>query len=499
MKRSSTIIRMITLMMALSIFSLPTFAEVLTENFKLLASDGISGDEFGKSVGLSAGILAVGAPFDEDYGHHSGAAYLFDVATDAQLFKLLPDDGAADDYFGYSLAIDDGIVVVGARKDDAPYTDSGSAYIFDATTGVQLHKLVPTDISTNKEFGFYVAIDNGIVAITGAGDGANGAYAGAVYLFDAETGNQLFKILPDDGSASDGLGISIAMQNGLLLVGSYHDDDNGSNSGSAYLFDTATGEQLAKLLPEDGTADDEFGISVAIENNTLVVGARYEYYNFGAVYIFDATTYAQTLKIKPNELHQNTKFGGGVAISNNVVAVSEQHSDWNNDNAGSVFLFDATTGDQLNRLQPSDSITNHYFGYSIAMDNGVLVCGAIGDEDNGFASGAVYGFEVGGEVPTAVPQITYGMELLPNFPNPFNPSTSIRYRVDFDGQLELAVYSARGELVRTLVSEFQVAGGVRTVMWDGKDEYGLTQSSGVYYARLVSNEKATLRKMVLLK
>ncbi len=88
----------------------------------------------------------------------------------------------------------------------------------------------------------------------------------------AELGDQLFKLLPDDGAAGDRFGRSVAISGNTVIVGAYLDDDNGSQSGSAYLFDTTTGEQIAKLLPDDGAAGDQFGGSVAISGTTAIVG-----------------------------------------------------------------------------------------------------------------------------------------------------------------------------------------------------------------------------------
>ena len=80
----------------------------------------------------------------------------------------------------------------------------------------------------------------------------------------ADLGDQLFKLLPDDGAADDLFGRSVAISGPLgkevAIVGAWRDDDNGSSSGSAYLFDITTGKQIFKLLPDDGAADDWFGI-----------------------------------------------------------------------------------------------------------------------------------------------------------------------------------------------------------------------------------------------
>jgi Bacterial Ig-like domain (group 2)/Cohesin domain/FlgD Ig-like domain len=104
------------------------------------------------------------------------------------------------------------------------------------------------------------------------------------------------------------------------------------------------------------------------------------------------------------------------------------------------------------------------------------------------------------ETVSAVPHLAdTGLTLWPNHPNPFNPSTTIRYSLDNDGPVELAIYSARGERVRTLITGRETAGVIHSVVWDGRDDSGRVQSSGVYYTMLRSEGKKAMQKMVLIK
>lgn len=93
-----------------------------------------------------------------------------------------------------------------------------------------------------------------------------------------------------------------------------------------------------------------------------------------------------------------------------------------------------------------------------------------------------------------------GLRLLPNHPNPFNPGTTIGYEVgDRGGMARLCVYSSRGQLVRRLLDETVRAGSMGQVYWDGRDEKGHRQPSGVYFAKLVVANQKVLQKMVLIK
>ena len=150
---------------------------------KLTAEDAASYDYFGYSVGVSGNTAIVGAYLDDDNGGASGSAYLFDTITGAET-KLTASDAASSDVFGVSVGVSGNTAIVGAYlDDDNGFIDSGSAYLFDTTTG-------------------------------------------------AET-----KLTAPDGEAGDRFGWSVGVSGNTAIVGAYGDDDNGSSSGSAYVFD----------------------------------------------------------------------------------------------------------------------------------------------------------------------------------------------------------------------------------------------------------------------
>jgi len=270
-------------------------AQVRHEDLKILPTDGAAGDWFGRSVALHGNIAIVGARRDDDNGRNSGSAYLFETTTGTQIAKLVPADGAEEDSFGWSVAIGGTTTIVGAPEDDDNGPNSGSAYLFDVTTGIQIAKLLPTDGAAADSFGESVALD-GTTAIVGAcRNDDNGANSGSAYLFDTTTGEQIAKLMPSDNAAGDEFGVSVAISGTTAIVGAHGADDNGRNSGSAYLFDATTGEQIAELQPTDAAAHDYFGFSVAISDATAIVGAQWDDDNgnrSGSAYRFDAGTNA---------------------------------------------------------------------------------------------------------------------------------------------------------------------------------------------------------------
>ncbi len=318
--------------------------QVLYEDTKLLPSDGAGFDEFGGSIAIDNGVIAVGASGND--GKVTGSVYLFDASTGGQLFKLHANDGAEYDLFGHSIALDNGVVAIGARGDHDDFLDpfTGSAYLFDASTGAQLFKLAASDGEQGDEFGVSIAIGDGVVAVGVPGDDDNGRDSGSVYVFEVSTGAYLFKLLASDRVESDRFGVSVAIDNGVVAVGAFGNYDDITATGSAYLFDASTGAQLFKLVASDGAGRDSFGNSIALANGVVAVGA--------------------------------------VANDDNGI------------DSGSAYLFDASTGKQLAKLLPSDGAEDDWFGGSIAIDNGVAVVSAIGDDDNGDRSGSAYVFDV---------------------------------------------------------------------------------------------------------
>ncbi|MEE9130669.1 MAG: FG-GAP repeat protein [Phycisphaerales bacterium] len=380
-------------------------ADLGDQLFKLLPNDGAAGDWFGYSVAISGATAIVGAHMDDDNGTDSGSAYLFNTTTGLQIFKFLPNDGAVGDQFGLSVAISGAIAIVGAYFDDDNGTASGSAYLFDAEIaagGRQIAKLLADDGAVGDRFGRSVAID-GVTAIVGAYlDNDNGTSSGSAYLFDISdpaSPIQIAKLLPDDGAVQDYFGVSVAISGTTAIVGAYQNDDNGSNSGSAYLFDTTTGQQIAKLLPDDGAAADRFGWSVAISGATAIVGAfQHDDNGFhsGSAYLFDATTGRQVAKLLANDGATADRFGWSVAISGSTAIVAAVWDDDHGNGSGSAYLFDISDPAnpvQIAKLLPDDGAACDQFGWSVAVSGDTAIVGAVWDDDHGGDSGSAYLFD----------------------------------------------------------------------------------------------------------
>ncbi len=317
---------------------------------------------------------------------------------DRQLFKLLARDGIAFDFFGKSVAVSGTNAVVGAPDDDNINGElSGSAYVFDITTGRQLFKLLPEDGAPRDGFGYAVAV-NGATAVIGMPyDSCNGFQSGAAYVFDIKTGQQLFKLLPNDGAAFDHFGERVALSATTVIVGAVFDDDNGGDSGSAYVFDVTTGQQLFKLLPDDGASLDGFANSVAIDGTIAVVGAFRGSGNevrSGAAYVFDVTTGQQVFKLIAGAGERGDEFGASVAVIWTTAVIGADGDGEINYQAGAGYVFDVTTGQQVFKLLPEDGAAFDHFGTRVALSGTTAIISAPFDDDNGNRSGSAYVFDI---------------------------------------------------------------------------------------------------------
>ena len=244
---------------------------------KLMASDGSGSDYFGYSVSISGDYAIVGAYQDDDNGNNSGSAYIFswDGTDWVEQQKLTASDGYSNDYFGYTVSISGNYAIVGAYQDDDNGDNSGSAYIFswDGTDWVQQQKLIASDVDRYDNSGCSVSID-GDYAIVGASRAGSGA--AYVYHWDGTTWSEQAKLSASDGAGLDMFGSSVSIEGDYVAIGAYGDDDNGSWSGSAYIFqrDGTTWTQTEKLTASDGASIDLFGQSVAIAGDYAIVGAR---------------------------------------------------------------------------------------------------------------------------------------------------------------------------------------------------------------------------------
>ena len=262
------------------------------------------------SVSLDGNRALVGAVLDDDDGVNSGSAYIFafDGMTWTLEAKLTAPDGAADDKFGISVSLSGDRALVGAYGDDDDGSNSGSVYTFSFNGESWMHeaKLTAIDGTSGERFGSSVSLDGHRALIGAIGGNRDGISPGAAYVFDFDGTSWLqdSKLTAIDGQQSDWFGGSVSLDGNRALVGAERDDDNGSASGSAYVFvfDGEEWMQEAWLTASDGAADDLFGHSVSLSSNRALIGAvgnDAKGFQSGSAYMFsfDGTSWSQEIKL----------------------------------------------------------------------------------------------------------------------------------------------------------------------------------------------------------
>jgi len=380
-----------------------------SQQAKLTADDAVAFDYFGISVAILGDSVVVGAQQYSLFGGEPGSAYVFtrSGSTWSQQAKLTASDAASSDAFGSSVAISGDTVVVGSPLDDDGGSGSGSAYVFTRsdTTWFEQAKLTASDHNTGDSFGDSVAISGSRVVVGAQGNNDGGPSAGSAYVFTrtGTTWSEDAKLTAVDPAEFDYFGGSVAISDNSVIIGVDGDDDFGTGSGSAYVFNRSgsTWSQQAKLTASDAAANDQFGISVAISGDSVIIGANFDDdggSNSGSAYVFSrsGSSWSQQAKLTADDAATEDFFGGSVSISGDSAIVGATGGD----DGGSAYVFtrSGTSWSQQSKLTASDFGAGDYFGISVSISGDSVVVGAYGDAFGGSLSGSAYVFTRSGTI-----------------------------------------------------------------------------------------------------
>ncbi len=376
---------------------------------------------FGYSVAIEQDYAIVGALYEND----NGAAYIFKRSDDPNVTdwilqdRLTASDGAADDWFGYSVDIYQKYAIVGAPKDDDNGSTSGSAYIFrqnddpnDPYWYLQT-KITASDAESLDWFGHSVSIYDKVAVAGAFGVDDDGDESGALYTFGPKSiidpnWIQMDKLTAPGIAANDRFGYSVALWRDYIIAGAYQDDSGTtSNSGAAYVFRVSSSgwSPPAKLVPSDPNEGGWFGYSVDIYSDYAIAGAvgdNDKGNKSGSAYIFrfDAETsgWEQQNKLTASDGAAFDRFGCSVSIDKNHAIVGSRADDDNGDKSGSAYLFYWDDTDlnwkEYQKIVPPDSQTKDYFGFSASVSRDYAIAGATEDDDNGSDSGSAYVYRI---------------------------------------------------------------------------------------------------------
>lgn len=457
----------------------------------LAASNRGANDYFGTAVAISGDTMVVGAPFEDGsstgvgtpndgVANNAGAAYVYVRDEDGnwtQEAYLKASNTGAEDQFGFSVAISGDTIVVGAfaeaskstgpnsAQNDNTAKNAGAAYVFvrENSTWTQEAYLKASNTEAADLFGYAVAIEGETIVVGAIGEASinssssdnTAPQAGAAYVF-TRNGTQWSQdqyLKASNPNKADLFGISVGISGETIVVGasgesssSVNDQANNSavSSGAAYVFkldDSGSWEQDGYLKASNAGASDQFGRSVAVSGNTIVVGAYQEdsktaptdnlASNSGAAYLFvrGSTKWTEDSILKPSNTAASDNFGISVAINEDalVVGASGRAS-----KTGTAYNYNRVAGewteDAILTADPASNAADN-FGAAVAISFDTSVVGAFGEKEVGgpalTLAGAVYAFEgLGPQVSKIVVQNGFGTVLTSDSTINFSSITS---------------------------------------------------------------------------
>ena len=365
------------------------------------------GAEFSNAIAMDGDTLVVGARHDSvtvgvDAVYYAGAVYVY--VLDENIWTLQARLGASDaeayDLFGSSVDIDGDTLIVGAvgsdstDENDEAAPDMGAAYVFTRSGDQwqQEAKIEPEDGIADDNFGNAVSI-NGERIVVGASakDIGNTKYAGKVYSYyrSGKKWYQSQSVTAPKISRESFFGSSIDYDGQRLVVGA----QSTSDTGAAYIFYRigSTWTQEAAIEAAKDHSGDNFGASVSIDGETIVVGAPFtdpdlgggEITNAGAVYVFHkkANSWKQEARLVLDDAVAFDQFGQSVIINDTTIVAGATAQDYYNIlRSGSAYVYERNTGEWelQTRIISGEPYMDGDFGASLAIDGKLIAVGEPG-------------------------------------------------------------------------------------------------------------------------
>ncbi|ULA62830.1 MAG: hypothetical protein LZF86_70031 [Nitrospira sp.] len=433
------------------------------------ASNTETEDWFGRSVALSGNTLVIGALQEDsnatgangnetdNNAMESGAVYVFTRhgGVWSQQAYLKASNTGAGDGFGYAVALDGDTLVVGAPEEDSSATrvggdensnnamESGAVYVFIRHGGVwsQQAYLKASNTGAQDNFGRSVTLsgdtlvvgapheDSNAIGVGGDARNNRATDSGAAYVFTRSGGiwSQEAYLKASNTKADDRFGHSLALSGDTLAVGAYLEasaatgingnqaDNNAAGSGAVYVFTRSLGvwSQQAYVKASNTRATDRFGWSIALNGDTLAVGATQEdssaigvggnqadtgAEDSGATYVFTrhGGVWSQQAYLKASNTRRGDNFGWTVALNGDKLIVGAPNEDSDasgvggnerNDragNSGALYVFTRNRGawSQQAYVKASNTETKDIFGLDVALSGDTLAVTALYEDSN---------------------------------------------------------------------------------------------------------------------
>ncbi len=374
-----------------------TYPPFWNQDTKLAASERSAGDQLGFSVAIHGDEVIAGAPKHSAGGLASGAASIFEKREEGgwvETVQLSDGDTASEEQFGISVSISGNFAISGAQQDDSAAPNAGAVYVFErsGTLWLQRTKLVADDAKAGDLFGSTVALSGDTAVIGAVGVDDAGPEAGSVYVFlrVADEWFQQAKLIGADVGMFDRFGTTVAIHENTAVVGAAGKDEVGEDSGAAYIFirNGTNWAQQAKLTHPDAVPGDLFGFSVAVNGDNVLVGTPLSNTtgpDSGAAYLFtrngDSWNHF-SLKLIPNDTGVGDAFGYAVALSEDAAIIGAPKEDRSGEDMGAAYIYVETkdTWVQQAKLIATDGEAGDEFGSDVAIHQNTALVGAWKDD-----------------------------------------------------------------------------------------------------------------------
>lgn len=297
-------------------------------------------------IAMNEGVIAMTAwsASGNAVGEQDGAVFLFDRMTHKQI-GLIRSNYRSDGFFPYAMDVDEDVLVATDRSDTQL---QGVIHVFDINSRVLLRTITTSTNNFGNAFGTSVAVANGKVAVSASNEDNQGIPDGAVYVFDIHTGEQLYRLVPVGAVSPAGIqfGSELYMDNEYIYVGAPNNNDREPNSGAVYLYDAVTGEYVHTFYPNDPQTGAEFGKQISVSNHVLAVGASradWTSSSSGAVYLFDIKSGVQFRKLTPCGDIKFFQFGNSLSIDQDTLVIGAAGDYRETPNIGSYFVYNLST------------------------------------------------------------------------------------------------------------------------------------------------------------
>lgn len=350
-------------------------------------------DLYGNAIAAANGLLVIGdRGFDPAPGFGEAGGVWFSRPGKPARHVMNPSMNRAEG-FGDVLWANRVGVMAGVWRDDDDGTDAGAAHLFDFDGNLRQSFWSP-EPNADDRFGLGVALAGGKAIVSAYKDDTLANDAGAVYLFDPDSGDLLRTLRDPTPHSGDRFGYSIDAFGKYAVVGCYRESSVIGNSGAVYVYDTDDGSLVRSIfnpLPANG---DLFAHSMQVSAHGRVAVAATEDSSFGAsagaVFVFDVLSGSLLYTIENPRPDPFDQFGSRVQWVGDSLLVAATSDDTYGTDSGSVYLF-GPDGSLSGELMNPDASASDFFGFGLAASQ-TTIYASVPSDQNG--TGTVYTYRV---------------------------------------------------------------------------------------------------------